>query len=119
MAKAKVFDKNKPHGEILGGGARYEQDGVLFDAEFKEFKEAVVDLLQAGGEADPLLQQALEEIKRLQAQLAEAHDALLLAETERDSLLSDVKPLDDNSGFVDAPVKTDLDAQLEAQQGPL
>lgn len=29
------FDKNKPYGEIYGatGGARYEQDGVLFGAD--------------------------------------------------------------------------------------
>lgn len=120
MAKAKVLDKSKHYGTILGPGARYEQDGILFDADGKEFKEPVVEVIEgAGGDTETLLQQAREEIKRLQDQLAETQDALLQAETDRDSLLSGDKQLNDTS---DAPVnttKTELDAQLEAQQGPL
>lgn len=120
MAKARVLDKSKHYGTILGPGARFEQDGLLFDADGKEFKEPVVEVLEgSGSDLGVLLQQAREENELLKGQLAEIAARLAQAEADRDSLLSaDKKPADDTSGFADPP-KTDLDAQLEAQQGVL
>lgn len=71
--KQKVFNKNKPYGTIAGHdpslpqGAKYEQNGMIFDHNGKYLSGDY----QAAGAQDVVRDQA-EQIEQLRRELAEA-----------------------------------------------
>lgn len=97
----RTLDRTKPYGEVWGeaGGAKFEQDGILFDAHGRELKKPVQEVAEVLEAPKPAVTKAKAKAKQKTEAEAEAETA----------------PLPADESPVEAATDGQADAQLAAE----